>query len=66
MDTIVIVAAPLAAMGFIFGMAFAQVNGLKEEVQGLRSQLEVALEKQRPVFYDDTGQGAERIVSESA
>ena len=53
-------------MGFIFGMAFAQVNGLKEEVQGLRSQLEVALEKQGPVFYDDTGQGAERIVETDA
>ncbi len=66
MDAVAIVALPLAAMGFIFGMAFAQVNGLKEEVQGLRSQLEVALEKQRPVFYDDMGQGAERIVSESA
>ena len=64
METFAIVALPLAVMGFIFGMAFAQVNGLKEEVQGLRSQLEVA--RQRPVFYDDTGQGAERLVSEYA
>ena len=64
METFAIIALPLAAMGFILGMAFAQVNGLKEEVQGLRSQLEVA--RQGPAFYDDTGQGAERIVSESA
>ena len=35
------VALPLAAMGFIFGMAaFAQVDQIKKEVQRLRNQLE--------------------------
>jgi len=41
MDVFGLVALPLAAMGFIFGMiAFAQVAELKKEVQQLRNQLE--------------------------
>ncbi len=41
METFAIVALPLAAMGFIFGLsAFAQVNDIKKEVQRLRNQLE--------------------------
>ena len=41
MDTFAIVALPLAAMGFIFGLtAMLQVEQIKKELQRLRSQLE--------------------------